>query len=306
MSLILLDSLPPSAPPAFPVRQGIVRCERRVVRDDTGVFHPLGLTLFWALYGWKHEREKILATLAWLRTKGFDYVRILGEVDWEGRTIDPRWPDYDDNLRGFVDAAAAHGLRVEMTIVGGRQYDVDTGAVRFVPPVLAQQVTAALRGREHLVMHYEMANEFNRLDKVDEDDLVAMARVVVAGTPNLVALSTPAAKPGTPEALLLAEDKDSTLTGAAQMKLLTKQAGANAYVIHPRRSSHDNGWSHVRQGYDFKDFDTAVWNNEPEGPQSSVVPMSDPLQLASCAPARRALRRRRLRAARRAGRHGRG
>ena len=131
-------------------------------------------------------------------------------------------------------------------------------------------------------MHYEMANEYSRLDKVDEEDLVDMARVVVADTPNLVALSCPMAMPGTAEAELLAEDKDSTLTGSARMKLLTKQAGANAYVIHPRRSSHDSGWSHVRQGYDFKDFDTAVSNNEGEGPQSSVVPMDDPLQLACC------------------------
>ena len=278
--LLLLDATPATTPPITPARTGIVHCERRVVRDDLGVFHPLGLTFFWALYGWKFEREKVLAHLAWLQSKRLDYLRILGEVDWEGRSIDPNWPDYAVNLQDFVDAAYAHGLRVELTIVGGRQYDVDTGAVRFVPPLLAHQVAQALKGRETKVMHYEMANEYSRLDKVEEDDLVDMARVVVAETPNLVALSCPMATPGTAEAELLAEDKDSTLTGAARMKLLTKQAGADAYVIHPRRSTHDNGWSHVRQGYDFKDFETAVWNNEPEGPQSSVVPMSDPLQLA--------------------------
>ena len=91
-----------------------------MVFDDVGVFHPLGLTFFWALYGWKFEREKVLAHLAWLQTKRFDYLRILGEVDWEGRTIDPQWPDYEANLQGFVDAAYAHGMRVEITIVGGR------------------------------------------------------------------------------------------------------------------------------------------------------------------------------------------
>ena len=54
-----------------------------------GVFHPLGLTFFWALYGWKYERERVLDHLTWLAPKGFDYLRILGEVDWVGRSIEP-------------------------------------------------------------------------------------------------------------------------------------------------------------------------------------------------------------------------
>jgi hypothetical protein len=282
MSEVLLLDGTPATPPGTIARTGIVRCERRVVRDDTGVFHPLGLTFFWALYGWKYEREKVLAHLKWLAPKKIDYLRILGEVDWTGRSIEPSWQDYAATLQGFVDAAYDYGLRSEVTIVGGRQYDKDTGAQRFIPSELAAQVATALHGRESKVMHYECANEWNRLDKVGPQDLVDMARVLVAQTPNLVSLSTPQTSANASEADLLAEDKDSSLTGAAQMKALTKAAGANAFTIHPRRSSHDSGWSHVRQGYDFKDFDTSVWNNEGEGPQSSVVPMDNPLQLACC------------------------
>jgi len=281
MSLLLLDGSPATAIR----REGLVRAAHHVIGDDTGVFHPLGVTFFWALYGWKFERARVVEHLEFLASHAFDYVRILGEVDWKGRSIEPSWPDYAAILRGFVDTAYdQYGLRTELTIVGGRQFDKYTGARRFVPAQLARQVTDALRGAEHKVLHYECANEWDRLDKVSMDDLVDMAEVVVAQTPNLVALSRP--KGAREEAVTLdqwlAEDKAEPVSGYGAMKLATAEAGANSFTLHPRRSSHDHGWSHVRQAYDFKDFPGAVFNNEPEGPQSSVVSMDDPLQLVCC------------------------
>lgn len=263
--LLLLDGPVASVPPPLVARTGLVRSEHKVVRDDGGVFHPLGLTFFWGVYGWKYERQRVLDHLAWLQPHGFDYLRILAEVDWIGRAIEPwAWPDYAEQLCGFVDAAYAHGLRSEVTIVGGCQFDQETGDRRFVPKDLARQVASALVGREHTVMHYEMANEWARLDKVQPVDLMDMATVVKTISPNLLSLSCP--------------EPD----GYEQLKEATKAVGGTAYTIHPRRSSHDEGWSHVRQGYDFKDFPASTWNNEPEGPQSSVEEMSDPLQLACC------------------------
>ena len=35
-------------------RRGLVRSEGRCAIDDDGLFHPLGLTFFWGLYGWRH------------------------------------------------------------------------------------------------------------------------------------------------------------------------------------------------------------------------------------------------------------
>ena len=271
MSLLLLDGTPPQT--AIVTRAGLVRAGHKVLGDDTGIFHPLGLTFFWALYGWKYERQRILDHLAWLAPKGYDYLRILGEVDWTGRSIDPpveagnttpaAWPDYRQILREFVDVAYdRYGLRSEITIVGGRQFDKNTGARRFVPTDFARVVAEALVGAEHKVLHYEAANEWSRLDKVGLDDLVDMAHVIEGVTPNLVALSRP--------------------DDYGDMMAATEVAGASAFTLHPRRSDHDHGWSHVRQGYDFKDFPRAVFNNEPEGPQSSVEEMSNPLQLACC------------------------
>jgi hypothetical protein len=270
-----------------------VRHAHHVVGDDTGIFHPLGVTLFWALYGWKFERSRILEHFDFISSHGFDYVRILGEVDWTGRSIEPSWPDYPQVIRDCVDTAYdRYGLRTEITVVGGRQFDKDTGARRFDPPTLALRVAQALTGAEHKVMHYECANEWSRLDKVSMDDLFDMAQVLVAATPNIVALSDPGGEREhfaddpdddvEADADQLAEDKVEAFSGYDDMIAVTKAAGASGYVRHPRRSSHDAGWSHVRQGYDFKDFPGATWNNEPEGPQSSVVSMTSPLQLACC------------------------
>jgi hypothetical protein len=268
VSLLLLSRAKPKVTP----RQGLVVCDRRVVSDQTGIFHPLGLTFFWALYGWKFERDRIFAHLDWLRPKGFDYLRILGEVDWEGRSIEPSWPDYQQVLADFIDFAYKDcGLRTQVTIVGGRQYDQDTGARRFVPTELTKQVTDVVKERAHKVLLLEMANEWTRLDKVAMDDLIDMGKIAVEETDNLVALSCPSEK-----------DEDDETSGHEGMKNATAKAGANAFTIHPKRTGTDDGWAHVRQGYDFKNFDTAVYNNEPEGPQSSVESMDNPLQLASC------------------------
>jgi len=266
--LLLLDGTSAeTAPPT--ARTGLVYGDRKVVKDDLGIFHPLGLTFFWALYGWKFERERVVEHLSWIQTKGFDYLRILAEVDWEGRSIDPNeWPDYVDQLVNFVDTAYdAYGLRSEVTIIGGLQFDVNTGARRFDPCELAGRVSSALSGRAHKVMLYEMANEWDNgwagySEKVTIEDMIDMADTVMSRAPNLVSLSCPAA-----------DDYES-------MKEATALVNASSFTPHIRRSDHDNGWSHVRQGYDFKDFDRVTWNNEPEGPQSSVESMDNPLQLA--------------------------
>ena len=277
-------------PDAITARTGLVRANHKVVFDDTGIFHPLGLTFFWALYGWKFEHARIMAHLKWMATKKFDYLRILGECDWEGRSWSPQeFPDYVEVLQGFVDAAYDHGMRSEVTIVGGRPYDKN-GMRRYIHSTLAMQVTSAMRGREHKVMHYECVNEWNRLDKATMNDLVNMGQVVTKISPNIASLSCPTGErehnlrmpedteESSPEAM--AEDKPEQFSGYEDMIAATKAAGCSGYTLHPRRSSHDHGWSHVRQGYDFKDFPGATFNNEPEGPQSSVVSMSDPLQLA--------------------------
>lgn len=246
------ERIPLEAPIPIPgKRNGLVRADGRCAIDDDGLFHPLGLTFFWALYGWKFERDRIHEHLNWLKQYKLDYLRILGEVNWEGRSILPSWPDYENILRDFVDTAYdQYGLRSEITLVGGKY---QTGH--------EQKVKNAMTGAEHKVIHYEVANEYGRLNKITPVDLVEVGRYLRANTPNLVSLSTP----------------DGPYNS---MENLSEMANANMYTVHLRRSKHDNKWSNIRQGYDCKEFPKITSNNEDQGPQSSVHELSDHMQLA--------------------------
>jgi hypothetical protein len=198
-------------------------------------------------------RERVIAHLDWLKQFNYDYLRILCEVDWEGRSIDPNWPDYQQILSEYVDFAYdQYGLRSELTLVGGH-YDSKYN--------LESKVAEAMLGRENKVAHYEVCNEWERLDKIPANEMVRMGKFLKSNTPNLVSLSTPS------------DDYDAIIE-------LTKQAGANMYTPHLRRSDHDVKWSHVRQGYDMKNFPAIASNNEPQGPQSSVDTLDNPMQLA--------------------------
>jgi len=241
-------------------REGLVHNVGRAAVDSTGYFHPLGLTFFWALFGWKFERDRIYQHLDWLKQFNYDYLRILCEVDWEGRTIDPNWPDYQQVLTEYVDCAYdQYGLRSELTLVGGKYKSSFN---------LESKVVEAMRGRENKVAHYEVCNEWERLDKISSNDLIKVGKFLRNNTPNLVSLSTPATSD---------DEHEDTYS---QMIEYAKQAGANMHVLHTRRSDHDVCWSHVRQGYDLKNFGMIISNNEPQGPQSSVDELNNPMQLA--------------------------
>lgn len=243
-------------------RQGIVRGQRKVVYDDTGIFHPLGLTFFWALYGWQHERQRVLAHLEWIaRTMQPDYLRILCEVDWVGRSIIPTDPAYVSTIQGFVDTAYdVFGIRSQLTLVGGRHAD-HMG--------VARTVVDAMQGRAHKVLLYEMVNEWSTDDKATLAQCADMARYVRANTPNLVALSCPRPKTG------------ESVTGIQEMINATIAAGANAYVVHPRRTYYDLYWDPVSQGYDLRLFPGPTFNNEPQGLQSSVDAFTEPIHMVA-------------------------
>ena len=237
-------------------RGGLVRAVGRCVSDDVGLFHPLGITFFWALYGWKFERERIYEHLDWMKQYDIDYLRILGEVDWEGRSILPfGWPDYQQTLAEYIDYAYDEcGIRTQLTMTGGKY---KTGYEEMIVPVLNE--------RHHKIMHLEVCNEWERLDKISRNDMIRVGRYFREHTPNLVALSTP---------------NPSVESSYQDMINMGKEAGVNMHVLHTRRSDHDYYWSCVRQGYDLKEFASIASNNEPQGPQSSVEELSNPMQLA--------------------------
>ena len=51
--------VPPQAPAAARARRGLVRLDGRVFVDDEGPFLATGATLFWAVWGWQHDRDRL-------------------------------------------------------------------------------------------------------------------------------------------------------------------------------------------------------------------------------------------------------
>lgn len=235
-------------------RDGVVRRVGKALTDARGLFHPLGMTFFWALYGWKFERDRVLQHLDWFAGKRIDFLRTLGAVGWTGETIDPTWPDYEELLAGYIDAAWDRGIRTQITHLGGREFDAMT---------LARRVVNVLPGREHKVIAHEVANEAYSIG-VDESVLVQVAAYLGEQTPHLVGLSAPAG--GKP-----AWDR---------MNAAAHSVGAALFPVHTGRDGADFKWKQVRQGWDFKDTDLVVSGQEPPGPGSSVDTNNSPLQLA--------------------------
>lgn len=238
-------------------RTGVPHREGKAVRDDQGSFLPLGLTFFWGLFGWKFERDRVLAHLDWIAQFGFDYLRILGEVDWAGRSIDPRWDDYETVLSEFTDAAYARGLRTQVSLIGGKP-DENTAML------LARKVANVVAANPQKFLFLEMANEWDVGPKTTIKTMQRMTSEFRGRVPNMFALSKP---------------KDSKLTSWEEIDAATKAVGGHVLPIHHDRKDADNGWRNVRQGYDFHNTDLVTGHNEGSGPQSSGSTLDNPLQL---------------------------
>lgn len=259
-----LHAPPPPRPPIAPVtataRRGVVRTEGAMFVDDVGPFYPLGGTLFWGLRGWKVDRDRVKANLQYLAKYRFDFVRILGHVEWPGNEVDWRWAIAEDVLGAFLDYAFHDcGLRTELTLLGTLSSQVDLDAI-------CTRAAAVINQRPHTVLDVEMANEWyqNGING-DLGILRRMARACrAAGLQNILALSS--AESGIP------------FDDAHGGKMIVD--GANLQTIHMDRGLGDDGWRAVRQSWDWRDLPFAVSHNEPIGPRSSVAEMVDPLKLS--------------------------
>lgn len=275
----------------LPARSGgIVHARGASFADARGPFLALGATLFWGPWGYKFDRERLERTLQFLAKHNVDYVRVLGQVgtpddpddSWSDRPIDPRWDDpcpasgdapptcgtYDDVIAGFTDLAYdRYGLRVEWTIFGG---------IGFTPTpqsrvALVDRMIAMAKGREHKIMHFEIANEFyqNGFDgRKGLEELRRLGKHLQDRTRVLVALSEP-------------PQSDCAV-------LQRMYAGGVGEVVteHFTRSDADDGWAAVRAPWKLqacRGLPRLRSNNEPAGPFSSVRAEGDPLWLAMSA-----------------------
>ena len=258
--------------PAAVARKGLVRADSHCVKDDGGAFSALGATLFWGAWGYKNDRPKLERALDALSKNGFDYVRCLGVVgdpnrpdSWDGREISALDPDHAATIAGLTDLAYdRYGLRIEWTLIGDGQITVPSSAEKYA---LVDRFLAMSKGREHKIMHFEIANEAWQNGfpgSGGRDELRALTKYMNDRTDVLVAAS---ASDGDPAELY-------------------RGGIADLITIHFDRDSSktEGAWRPVRQPWEFQylaDVPSLASNNEPIGPGSSVASDEDPVRLAS-------------------------
>ena len=265
----------------FSREANLVRLRGNSLCDNAGPFLGLGASYFQALRDAKYDHARLDSNLAFLSSQGFNYVRILSMVSWEGmeiapatftnrlKRVVPAWPDYWRQFRNLLELAGRHGLRVEITIFADAQYVMPSQAARQAH---LDAILANLAGREHQVMHLEVANEawqngFPGARGVA--DLRAFAQSLAGRTPMLVAITS---------------NDDTSDQG---ISALYRGSAADLATVHFSRDTRtpEGGWLPVRDTYRAGKLPGVppVISNEPIGPGSSVAAESDPIKLCGAA-----------------------
>jgi hypothetical protein len=286
VAAVVLAALSCAGAAGPPRPDGLVRGERGSFADGRGAFLPLGASLFWAPWGYKFDRGRVEKHLAFLAGHGVDYIRVLGQAgtpgpapddSWNDRPIDPRWSDrcakppapncgsYDEVIAGLTDLAFdEYGLRVAWTIFGGTGF-TPSPASRLA---LVDRMLAMSKGREHKIIHFEVANEFYHNGFEGPDGLAevrTLGRHLQDRTPVLVALSAPRA------------------SDCGVMQQLHEGGVGEIVSEHFSRSGRDDGWAAIRAPWALqscKGLPPLRTSNEPIGPFSSVRAEGDPMRLA--------------------------
>lgn len=258
-------------------RTGLVRLEGNALVDDGGPFVALGVTMMWAAWAYKNDRPRLEANLAYLSEHGFHYVRALGVVGdydapdfWDGREIDWRWDDYDAVIAGLTDLAYdTYGLRIEWTLIGDGQKNIPShdDRVALVDRFLAMSV-----GREHKIIHFELANEAWQNGFAGSEGVAELRELTTYmndRTDVLVAASAPAGF-ACEDVLEIYEGGVADLATIHFDRDLTKTEGAWRPVRQP--------WEHV-----YCEGAPVGSNNEPIGPGASVASEDDPVKLVAAA-----------------------
>ena len=259
--------IPPLAGPT-------VSLDGNSLADDAGPFLGLSASLFWAAWAYKFDIEKLEQNLQFLADSGFNSFRALGVVGdvnnpdyWDGREIDPNWPDYAEVIAGVTDLAYDdYGLRVQWTLIGDGQVTVPTTAEKYA---LADTFLKMSKGREHKILLLETANEAWQNGfpgAAGEKELRELTAYLRASTNILVAASAP---PGHE-----CKDANAIYDGCI----------ADIATIHFDRDIKkvEGSWRPVRQPWEHQYCGLPVGsNNEPIGPGASVYTETSPIKLVA-------------------------
>lgn len=266
---------------SVPSGTNVVRVNGKSLVDNGGPFLGLGASYFQALRRAKYDRTRLNSDLAQLASKGFNYVRILSTVNWDGLEIAPvsftnnaghfvaGWPDYWQQFRDMLDIVSSNGLRAEVTLFADAQYVMPGKAARQAH---LDGILANIAGREHKIVHLEVANEawqngFPGSQGVS--DLREFAQYLADRTIVPVAITS---------------NDDTSNSGIAS---LYTGSGADLATVHFSRDTGtiEGGWLPVRDCYRAGNLTGVppVTSNEPIGAGSSVSTEIDPIKLCSAA-----------------------
>lgn len=266
---------------SVPSGANLVRVNGKSLRDNGGPLLGLGASYFQALRRAKYDRARLNSDLALLASKGFNYVRILSMVNWDGLEIAPvgftnsaghfvaAWPDYWQQFRDLLDVVATNGLRAEVTIFADAQYVMPSKSTRQAH---LDNLLANISGREPEILHLEVANEawqngFPGSQGVS--DLREFAQYLGDRTSVPVAITS---------------NDDTSDAGIVS---LYSGSAADLATVHFTRdtSTIEGGWLPVRDCYRAGNLPGVppVTSNEPIGSGSSVSSESDPIKLCSAA-----------------------
>jgi hypothetical protein len=259
----------------------LVRFDGKSFCDDGGPFLGLGVSYFQALRHANYDRPRLNRNLSLFAAKGFNYVRILTMVSWDGLEIAPvaftnragriipAWPDYWQQFRDLLDLASQHGLRVEVTVFADAQYVMPARATRQAH---LDGILANIAGREGCILHLEVANEAWQNGfpgALGIADLRAFTKYLADRTPVPVAITS---------------NDDTSDQGIIA---LYRDSAADLATIHFSRDTRtsEGGWLPVRDSFRAGNLPGVppVSSNEPIGPGSSVGSESDPIKLCAAA-----------------------
>jgi hypothetical protein len=260
------NSVKPPAPAQRRSRQGLVRLAGRVFVDGDGPYLAIGTSLFWALWGFQHDRERLERHLDYLAKNGIDYIRVFGVIGprWADRVVDPRDRAWDQQLAGFLDLAhGTYGLRVELTI----WQDTDLTPTPAERTALVDRIAAIVTPRPQTIQYLEIANEGYATGWMDKKpEAQQLATRLREKTPHIVAVTSPAT---------LTREEIASWYGGSSANLLTPHLPRE--VAGERLTGQ---WHYLRQTWDpWLASDLAWTNDEGKGPQSSVAEDDDPLRL---------------------------
>jgi len=237
--------------PTAPDSRGLVYAAHKAVCDARGPFNALGVSLFWLLWGLKHDHARAVQNLD--ACVGADVIRILccvGQPDdsWHDRIIDPRWPDFQALLAEALELLQARGMRALVTIFGDATDAVPDEAARTAH---VEQVCEVLNAYPEAVYYVGISNEgIGFPDDGYAEILRHVARV-----------------------------QDLTPFLCSSVCSLD-EAPATVYAGRTERKVEGDGgmWEHTEQPYDLRETALVAIDEEPIGPQSSVAEDDDPLR----------------------------